>query len=448
MKLLKNDISSQLSEIFNISFSSGVFPSILKTTKFISVHKKDSKLDFSNYRPIFLLSHVENILGKLMYNRIYKFFSDNNLIYSLQFGFRQKYSTVHALISLTDTIRKNLDEGNIGCGIFVDLQKAFDTVKHDILLSKLEHYGVRDLANEWFKSYLSNRKQYLSINDYHSNLADVKFGVPQVSLLGPLLFLIYINDLSQALKFCKVHHFADDTNLIHFSKSVNRLNKHVNLNLKNLTYWLNASKIALNEKKAELAIFKHQRKKLDSPIKINLNRKRLYRSKLVKYLGIKIDESLNWKQHIHDIAIKLNRANALLYTIRNFVNRHILRTIYFAIFDTHLNYGNLIWGQNLNAVSRIVVLQNKALRIRNFHSRDSHSSPSFKSNHILKLEDKILIENTLFINKSLSNLLPPIFKNWFTFCSDVHNYQTVSSTSDKIFKPSYRTDSFGKKIGH
>ena len=202
--------------------------------------------------------------------------------------------------------------------------------------------------------------------------------------------------------------------------------------------------MALNVKKTELVIFKHQRKKLDSPIKIKLNRKRLYPSKSVKYLGIKIDESLNWKQHIHDIAIKLNRANALLYMIRNIVNRHILRIIYFAIFDTHLNYGNLIWGQNLNAVSRIVVLQKKALRIMNFHSRDSHSRPLFKSNLILKREDKILIENKLIINKSFNNLLPAIFKNWFTFCSDVHNYQTVSSTSDKIFKPSYRTDSFGK----
>ena len=113
---------------------------------------------------------------------------------------------------------------------------------------------------------------------------------------------------------------------------------------------------------------------------------------------------------------------------------------------THLNYGNLIWGQNLNAVSRIVILQKKALRIMNFQSRDSHSSPIFKSNHILKLEDKIPIENILFINKSLNKLLPPIFKNWFTFCSDVTNYQTVSSTSDKIFKPSHRTDSFGKKL--
>ena len=207
LKLLKNDVFSLLSEIFNIAFSSGVFPSTLKAVKVIPVHKKDSKLDFSNYRPISLLSNVEKFLERLMYNRMYNLFSNNNLIYLLQFGFRQKYSTVHALISLTENIRKNLDEGNIGCGIFVDLQKAFDTVEHDILLSKLEHYGIRGLANECFKSYLSNRKQYVSINGFDFNLADVRFGVPQGSILGLMLFLVDTNDLNQALKFCKVHHF-------------------------------------------------------------------------------------------------------------------------------------------------------------------------------------------------------------------------------------------------
>ena len=191
------------------------------------------------------------------------------------------------------------------------------------------------------------------------------------------MFSVYITDLNQALKSCEVHHFADDTNLIHFSKSV-----YVNLDLKNLSYWLNANRISLNVKKTKLVSFKYQRKKLDSPIKIKLNRKRLYSSKSVKYLEIKIDENLNWKQHIYDIAIKLkraiallsivrnyvNRANVLLSIIRNYVNKLTLRTIYFAIFDSHINYANLIWSLNLHSLSRIIIPQKKALRIMNFQS--------------------------------------------------------------------------------
>ena len=128
-----------------------------------------------------------------MYNRIYKFFCGNNIIYPLQFGFRQQYSTFYALISLTEDIRKNLNKGNIGCGIFVDLKKAFDTVEHDILLAKLEHCDIRDMTNNWFKSYLFNRKQFVSINGHVSNQTSVKYGVPQGSVLDPLLLLIYVN---------------------------------------------------------------------------------------------------------------------------------------------------------------------------------------------------------------------------------------------------------------
>ena len=146
------------------------------------------------------------------------------------------------------------------------MQKAFDTVEHDILSGKLEHYGIRSLANEWFRSYLSNRKQYVSINGYESSLASALYSVPQGPVLGPLLFLIYINDLNQAIKFCKVHHFADDTNLLHFNKSVVNLNKLVNQDMKNLTVRLNANIVSLNVEKTELVIFKHQRKKLDTEI--------------------------------------------------------------------------------------------------------------------------------------------------------------------------------------
>ena len=192
----------------------GVFPSVLKTAKVVPVFNKDSKLDYSNYRPVSLLSNIEKILEKLMYKRLYTFLNNNNIIYDLQFGFRQQYSISHALINITENIRKALEDGNMGCRVFVDLQKAFDTVDHQILLAKLNHYGIRGVSNDWFKSYLSNRNQYVSISCLHSGLTSISCGVPQGSVLGPLLFLLYINDLNQAIKFCKVHHFADDTNLL------------------------------------------------------------------------------------------------------------------------------------------------------------------------------------------------------------------------------------------
>ena len=185
--------------------------------------------------------------------------------------------------------------------------------------------------------------------------------------------------------------------------------------------------------------------KKNDPIKIKLTRKRLYPSRLVKYLGIKIDEKLNSKQHTHDTTRKLNIANALLFTVKNDVNRHILRLIHFSIFDTHINYVTLIWKQNVNAVSRIVVLQEKALGMINFQAREPHASPLFKSNHFLKVKDKIPIDCILITNKLFNSLLPLIFNSCCTFCSDAHNYQTVSSLSDKIFKASYRTDFCRKK---
>ena len=187
------------------------------------------------------------------------------------------------LINLTENIRQALDEGYIGCSIFVDLQKAFDTVDYEMLLSKLDYYGIRGKSNNWFKSYLSNSKQFVSINVYDSGLTETNYGVPQGSILGTLLFLLYMNDLNQAIKFCKVHHFANDTNLLYLGKSIKKLNKLVNFDLKNLLYWLRANKISLNIKKTELIIVKSKQKQFDGETKLKLSCKRLFPTDIVKY---------------------------------------------------------------------------------------------------------------------------------------------------------------------
>ena len=249
----------------------------------------------------------------------------------------------------------------------------------------------------------------MSINGYQSGLAAINCGVPQGSVLWPLLFLLYINDLNQAIKFCKVHHFADDTNLLCLSNSIKKLNKQVNADLKHLVNWLNANKISLNVKKTEMVIFKSKQKKLEGDLKIKLCGKRLYPTESVKYLGVKIDTILTWQHHVSDLSIKLNRANALLFKIRKHVSLKILRSIYFAIFDSHVSCCYLGWVQNFSSILRILILQKKTVKIINFRPRIFHASPLFKQNLISKPQDKICLENILFVSKSLNNLSPSVF---------------------------------------
>ena len=232
LKAFKIFFAPWLSKLVNMAFVAGVFPDILKWAKVTPLHKKESKLDHHNYRPISLLSVISKIYEKLLYTRIYSHLVKNELIYNKQFGFRSGYSANHALISITERIRNLLDDGQYVSGIFIDLEKAFDTVNHKILCDKLNYYGLRGNTNKLIQSYLSNRKQYVSINGFDSELKDIDCGVPQGSSLGPLLFLIYINDFRYCLNDTESGHFADDTFILFHGKKTKTIEIVVNTELK------------------------------------------------------------------------------------------------------------------------------------------------------------------------------------------------------------------------
>ena len=313
LKIIGPSVSPILALLVNQSFQTGIFPDKLKIAKVISLFKKGNPELPSNYRPISLLSIFSKIFEKLMYRRLYRFLEIHDVFFSLQFGFQENHSIDHALVSLTETVKSTLDNKRFGCGIFIDLQKAFDTVNHKILLSKLEHYGIRGCALEWFRSYLSDRKQYVSANGSNSNLLSITCGVPQGSVLGPLLFLIYINDLPNASKKLNFYLFADDTNIYCESSDLSTLIKIVNRELRSVKKWLDANKLSLNIDKTSYIIFHSSSATVPSDAVVKIGKKHIKRVKFVKFLGLLLDEHLSWKYHLSELSKKLARTCGIFF---------------------------------------------------------------------------------------------------------------------------------------
>ena len=271
---LKNKATGPTSPtIINLSFSKGIFPGKLKMVKVVPLHKGGSTQDLKNFRPISLLSIFDKIIEKIMHKRLYHFLEQNNILFENQFGFRKNNSTSYALMEITQKIKESVEKGKFGCGIFIDVRKAFDTVNHSILLKKLEHYGVRGILLQWFRSYLTERKQYVFYNGEPSDLEPISCGIAQGSVLGPLLFLLYINDLPNISSKLKFFLFADDTNIYFESNDLSKLEKTVNKELKKLYSWLNVNRLSLNISKTNFIIFHPYNKPLKQHITLKINKK-------------------------------------------------------------------------------------------------------------------------------------------------------------------------------
>ena len=355
--------------------------------------------------------NFSKVTEKLVHRKLYGFLEFNNYLHTNEFGFRNLQSTNHALISITEKIRKAIDDGEITCVVFLDLQKAFDTVNHEIFLSKLEHYGIRGVPLKWFKTFLTHQHQYVSIENSISETPTNNHWVPQGSVLGPRLFLIHINDLHQATKHAKIHYFADDTNLLYSSKFLKDINQKINFELKNIIHWLRANKISLNTKKMEVVLFRAQKAIIKKTMNFRITGQKVNIMKEKKYLGMIMDEHLTFKNHMDTVKLKLNRANGLLAKLRHYVNPALLRTVYYAIFEHYLRYRCQLWGQaQTQVLQNIEKIQNKALRILNFKNPWEPIEQIYKESKIFKLKYLVTISNLKFVYDQMNKILRRVFE--------------------------------------
>ena len=451
-KLLKTNallLLKPLTFLLNLSILEGNFPQLLKLADVCPIYKKNDKNKCENYRPISLLSNLSKLYERVMHTRLYDFLENTNLIYDLQFGFRKKHSTNHAILSIIEDIRQDLDNKTFTCGVFIDLEKAFDTVNHKILLEKLKHYGVRGIANQWFESYLSNRKQRVKFNGEKSNYLNVTCGVPQGSILGPLLFLVYINDMHQAVKYSKMHHFADDTYLKCSDKNDKLLRNKMNKDLALLFDWLCANRLSLNVSKTEFIVFKPPNKTLTSRFTLKLNRTVLYESKKIKYLGLIVDDRLTWKFHVFELRKKLNRVIGIIYRLQKLsCPRSVLLSIYYTLFQSHAMYGICVWGTATNKyLEEIRLVQKKAIRIISNANYTQHTRPLFKELNLLNIDDLFQNQYAALMWDQDHGLLPKCFDSYFTKVRNIHRYDTRSASNDLISESTkINTDTHGKSM--
>ena len=438
LKNISSVIVPSLTVIINQSLCSGIFPDRLKLAKVIPLFKKGDPHILDNYRPISLLPAISKVFEKVVYKQVYQYFKTNKLFYNSQYGFRDEHSTELASLEFIDIIHQHLDSGKIPISVFLDLSKAFDTLDHRILLHKLKYYGISDSPLSWFESYLSNRCQFVDFDGTYSTARHLSTGVPQGSILGPLLFIIYMNDIYVASSKFRAVLYADDSNMIStlcsfdvtltpkdFQKS--KLSQNINHELSSISDWLSINKLSLNAKKTKYMLFHHRQKNINRLVPtLTIDGHDIERVVEFNFLGLTIDQHLNWNPHIQKVSNKIARALGVISRLKRILPPHILRTLYNSLILPHIQYAILAWGFNGSRVSK---LQKRAIRLITLSKYNAHTGPLFKNCNLLHFTDIFHLNALKFYYKHENNNLPVYFNNMFNRVSEVHDYDTRGSSS-------------------
>jgi hypothetical protein len=405
------ELISPLTHLVNTSISTGSFPTILKTSKIIPIYKKGEFYELSNYRPISILSTFSKIFEKVIFEKFLNYIEKHKILSNYQFGFRRNLSTTHAMFNLISNIVSNLDGNKKVMTLFLDLEKAFDQVSHKRLLHKLENYGIRGVSQDWFRSYLLNRKQTVEISytditgclkKIYSEELNTKSGVPQGSILGPLLFIIYLNDINtKKFQPSKMTLFADDTSLTVSDVNYINLEKQAFSSSNILIQWFADNGFKINVSKTSYISFSINNNNSYN-LTLQLDTEYIKPCSSIKYLGVIFDEHLKFKEHVNMISRKIAKYLYLLRFLSSFCSTDILLMAYHSFIISNITYAIPIWGQSSKTIS-LFKLQKKALRIIFKKSKRQSCRKIFSKNSLLTLPSIYIFETILFVKNNLNS---------------------------------------------